>query len=262
MWLTDAVISTPEDPWIVFTAIATGAAAIATAFSAIFIAFQAAYTRQSVQKTSEALQVAQTELDQNALVFIDAQKARIDGEMPRLTVFPVDVRTERPIGTGTLRPGERFGPDDDTRQRLTMVLTVSVMNDGPRLARVDLASSQGNLESDSVTIGIGKRVDVPIRITRTLNEWMKLSLVFGGFEQSQNERATRRSVLELTHRFPGDIGADELHVADMRGSVLHAVNGVDFELAANDLNSDADFEILPLPFVRAYWQSRTADRRL
>jgi hypothetical protein len=73
-------------PFEIVTLIVTIFAALATAASAVFIAFQAVWTRECVMKTEATLEIARQEFARGSLVLADAQRARIDADMPRLSV--------------------------------------------------------------------------------------------------------------------------------------------------------------------------------
>jgi hypothetical protein len=263
MWLSGAVAQAGEDPWIAFTAIATGASAIATLVSAVFIAVQAWFTRRSVQETSSALKVAQREFEQNSQVFIDAQKARIDAEMPRLSVTVFDVRMQTTGSNPTvLNAGASYDDSANLNQRLAMIISVSVSNDGPRVANIDVSSEVGTLLDPIIAVGVGKRVSFSLTLAYPLRRWMELARIVHGFEGVPDDTRTLQDLVELVYRFPGDTGADEHQIVAMRGSMLHPIDGIDFEVAAVSINSNNDFWLMARPFTRVYWQSRAEDRLL
>lgn len=131
------------------TAYSTLAAAVATTASVVFIAWQIGLTRKSVQATEKTLEVAREEFENGRLLEVEAQRARIDAEMPRLFVGVTYESTQAWLPDSLIDDGlsrepqaeeitaeKEFSLPRDAGVRVQVSLGLTVTNDGPRRAMV------------------------------------------------------------------------------------------------------------------------------
>lgn len=248
----------------------TLAAAVATAVSAGFIAWQIHLTRKSVESTDAALAIARDEFAHGQLLRVDAQRAAIDAEMPRLTVevsvqsyivYRTDEMTETRYGDQEpteVRKGSRFALPDDATVPLQVRCSVAVSNDGPRRARIRIDGEQGTTEA---VIAVGKTVGITLWRTLPVEEWAAITA------RRETGEAEHTQIGTLTYIYPGDFGAVETHTVVQSGSVLaRARGGADqwrtTELGATEQEPFGALRASVEPFRRTYWASRAENRRL
>jgi len=244
-------------------------AALATALSAIVVAIQAFYTRISVRDTRDTLQLAHDEFDRGEHLRKEAERARIDAEMPRLTL---DVG----IGyRGPLRPQEgaalndltgnyvsaiahtTFRMPDDGAELIEAAFDVSILNDGPRSAVVSLRLCLGDPvftpHHQRVVIGPGAKHDVTVSIIRSLSRWAEIARM----------DTPKETALRLEYVYPGDASATEVHEVLIGGS-LYSPDPDDESILVpvKGAATSRAFRVSLPPFTRTYWASRTENRRL
>ncbi len=164
-------------------------AAVATGVSAVFIAWQIGLTRKSVETTEKTLQVAHDEFERGRALQIEAQRARIDSEMPRLTVsilsqsyqawFP-DERVPQPLDSrdtaADAEPGHLFQRRTDLDTRVQVAVSIRIANDGPRRAVVlaGAAYADGDDRQRELVVPVGEHVDFWARRIHTVREWLDI----------------------------------------------------------------------------------------
>ncbi|HEV7950923.1 MAG TPA: hypothetical protein VGP24_14250, partial [Glaciihabitans sp.] len=199
-------------------------AAVATALSAIVVAVQAFYTRKSVHDTAQTLELARKEFDRGSQLRVQAERARIDEEMPRLTL-------DAGMGyRGPLRPHEQFGLNEitgnyvsaiartsfrmpaDGEELIEAAFDVSILNDGPRSAVVTIELPLGDPivspHHQRVVISTGGHHKVTVSIIRPLSRWVDLA-----------QRDDVEVALQLEYVYPGDASATEMHQVLVNGSM-------------------------------------------
>lgn len=210
------------------TAWSTLAAAVATTASVVFIAWQIGLTRKSVQATEKTLEVAREEFENGRLLEVEAQRARIDAEMPRLFVGVTYESTQAWLPDSMIDDGlsrepqaeeitaeKEFSLPRDAGVRVQVGLGLTVTNDGPRRAMVYVDPSFDPVESRrTVIIEAGKGTFEWIRRTHTVGEWVKY------YEDRERGETTDVAVAWVNYVFPGDVGAIEHHKVLQGGSPL------------------------------------------
>lgn len=222
----------PAGPTFVetLTAWSTLAAAVATTASVVFIAWQISLTRKSVQATEKTLDVARAEFENGRLLEIEAQRARIDAEMPRLFVevsneslqaWLPDSQVEDELSGKPTAPeieaGYEFSLPRDGGIRVQVAIGLTITNDGPRRAMVHVDPSFDHVQGRrTVIIEPGKGAYEWIRRTHTVSEWV------GYYEAQKRGEVTDEAIAWVNYVFPGDVGAIEHHKVLQGGSVLEA----------------------------------------
>lgn len=268
---------TPGDASFIeaLTAWSTLAAAIATAASVIFIAWQIRLTRKSVETTEKTLDIARQEFEHGRLLEIDAQKARIDADMPRLftTTFgprPHAYLTDEPyvdeLAQHTFHevlPSRELIMPADKDLRIHTVLGVNIMNDGPGRVRL-WVDSHWDAEHGRETVFLkpGETYEFEMRCIHTLAEWIDR------YEARERGESTDESLGMVIYVSPGDVGAIERHPIVQGGSVVvpsaERIGG--WHIA--EPSGITGFEGLgstgatAMPFTRDYYASRSENRRL
>lgn len=254
------------------TAWSTLAAALATAASVIFIAVQIRLTRKSVEATEDTLKVARDEFKHGQMLRVDAQRAAIDAEMPRLTVEVAQQstqvwRTDRsepdPYGGeeqhAEVASGEEFTTPRDNKIPLQVGMHISISNDGPRRARVRFDMQDGSKE---VVIKAGDTYSQWVKRIQPLSEWIEVAKV-----RQNGEPGEERNVASVVYIYPGDVGAIEVHDIIQGGTFVEPVpgNAGGWRIKSFERTREEPFGILnavALPFVRTYWASRSENRSL
>jgi hypothetical protein len=250
-----------EGPAVVLTAQATIAAAIATLLSAIFIAVQAWYTRKSVKETKSALDIAQAEFERNSLIFVDAQKARIDAEMPKLSVDGIEsgsVTLGPASSQNLLSAGSTVDASKDLSEVLALVIRLSISNEGFRRAPLRGYQRESAIEVPALAHPGGLTTPLVI-IELPLEEWIAIAMQ--ALKVPEDEMPPLETV-DFVYEFPGDVGADEIHTVEIRGSILEPVGVDSWQIREISDESASSIQVRALPFVREYWISRRANRKL
>ena len=243
--------------------------------SAIVIAVQSFYTRKSVKVTEEALKVARDEFTQTNQVVRDAQRSRIDAEMPMLTiiveqqstwVFDADL-SRAGMQDMYLVPGEdQFRLPDDADRNMAVDLRMRVINDGPRSTSVRIwkpFSSDDEYDPKMLDWFLPAGESRIINLTRThsLRDWIDYSLIYELGGDGRDGSHSDVPVLEMFYTYPGDTGATEAHRVIQSGSVFVPVAGNDRLWTPASLEGYPPRLIATVePFVRTYWASRKDER--
>jgi hypothetical protein len=251
-------------------------AAIATSVSAIVVGFQAWFTRRSVVDTAAALELARQEFARGEDLRVQAERSRIDAEMPRLTVI---------MGTGFTDPREPgwvaalvettghyetspalarvYVMPRDAETRIDISLQVTVLNDGPRSAALFVSDRLNDDKPDrSIVLGLGETSRFEVTVRRSLRRWIELGVPY---IDASGAAPIDESAFELSYTFPGDAGAIENHSVIVGGSIVEREPG-----------NDAGWRVLPFkpegrygqvgggaqPFTRRYRVSRLSEQRL
>ncbi|GAA1661599.1 hypothetical protein [Microbacterium lacus] len=258
----------------VLTAWSTLAAAVATALSAGFIAWQIHLTRKSVEATDKTLDIARQEFEHGRLLEIDAQKARIDADMPRIFIttfgpLPQSYLTDEPyldeLGQPDFRevpPSREMVVPADKDLRIHTTLNVSIMNDGPGRVRL-WVDSHWDAENGRKTIFLrpGETYQFEMRCVHTLSEWIER------YRARQEGRSTDEPIGMVIYVSPGDVGAIERHPIVQGGSVVmpSAVRIDGWHVAeTSEFGSDGigSLGATAMPFTREHYASRSENRRL
>lgn len=250
------------DGWGIFSAIATAVGALATGISAIIIAIQTRQTRKSVENANQSLSLARAQSERDKFVFTDGQKARIDAEMPRLSIRP---NRESPAGEQTLwgrrvtgqemawiglNANESVGATDDP---LLFTIELSIVNDGPRQADLNVLLPAGQRPRVfQYTVASGETRNLTVEWFDTVNEWTKLN---ASLNASGEDPLT--TVAEIRYSFPGDRGADETHRLVAMGSPIAPHDDGSWVKASN-----LGVGLFVVPFERIYWASRREGRMI
>jgi hypothetical protein len=246
--------------WIEYVAAwSTVAASVVAALSAVAIFLQIRQTRRSVEATERALKVAQDEQRLNQATVLDAQRAAIDAQMPRLTVDvestrdvynPADIR-ESTYGGGPYPanyvPDHTFHVSTQAEDRIVSHFLVALANDGPRRARVVLEVMGDEPNRIEGVYDAGSHKDsthFAVSITRTVEGWRRMAA---------DGPAT---VAVFTYTFPGEVGAIERHTVIQTGALLTEPD--------ENGNMAFSFELQTYvrPFVRTYYGSISEGREL
>jgi hypothetical protein len=271
------LITTVSEPSVVetITAWSTLAAAVATGVSAVFIAWQIALTRKSVEATDKTLDVARDEFERGRALQLEAQRARIDNEMPRLTVTVVSQSSQAWLPNATapdpysrqpraneVGPGQVFQRRTEMETRVQVAIWVRVANDGPRraLVRVGAAYADGEDRQEEFVVGVGEHRDFWAKRIHSVREWLEIH------EKWHAGEVTDVSIAEVVYIYPGDVGAIERHNVLQGGSVIEPTPEEDWsvriaEFKRPDGNVPA-LNAVVQPFTRDYFASRLASERI
>ncbi|GAA1230072.1 hypothetical protein JOF42_000347 [Microbacterium phyllosphaerae] len=254
----------------------TFAAATATTLSALFIAWQIWLTRKSVQTTEATLVVARDEFEHSRRLRIDAQKAAIDAEMPKLFVtvkipptfvFATDDREPDMLAETKSRPrrlatGDGFVLPRDANLRLEVVASILVANDGPRRAFIELGAPYSpDRRVRRRLIDVGDSVTLTANRSATVGEWVRIAEMRA---RGESEQVTFADVVYI---FPGDASAIERHEIAQGGTVLEPDPDQTGRWLVRSLAQNDDVTAQALgtevqPFTREYWASRRDEHRL
>jgi len=259
----------------IITAWSTLAAAVATAASVVFIAWQIQLTRKSVQATEKTLAIAHDEFERGRALQIESQRARIDAEMPRLSVtilsqssqaWMTDVREKNSYSlrevSVEVKPGARFDRDLELGARVQVSIWIRVANDGPRraLVHVGAALAEGSDREQDLVIGVGEYADFWATRIQTVGEWLEIH------EQWHAGISLDVNIAEVRYIYPGDVGAIERHVVKQGGSVIEPTPGdrQSVRLAAfgGPTGPQPATNAVVQPFTREYFASRLTSTRL
>ncbi|MFK4852283.1 hypothetical protein ACI3KT_11655 [Microbacterium sp. ZW T6_19] len=251
-------------------------AAVATAISAAFIAWQIWLTRKSVETTEATLTVAREEFALSRLLQVEAQKAAIDAEMPRLYVrvgtTPKEARLTDTLvedlfdssgrSPEKIAAGYEFALPRDADVRVEVTTEVTIMNDGPRRAEIFLdAALDPRARRISHLLGADKYVHDNVRRVHTVAEWVEFA------EKRAAGQVTDVTIADVIYIYPGDVSAVERHPVLQGGSILAPDPTRLGVWVLRDLAVPIDAIDAPLgtgvmPFTRDYYASRTNERRL
>lgn len=228
-------------------------AAVATLLSALFIASQAWYTRASVRDAEKILG--------------DAQKARIDADMPRLSLLPERVtlttaRTDQYNGDIPVRESSAFNRQADGHIEVKATIAYSVVNDGPRQADIAVELPAGSqFQAFPIYVPANERTPLFIHWVETVEAWIQLH---EKLEQARRTNQPHPHVLiaTLTYAYPGDRGATETHEIWATGSALTTVNDGESWQGTPTNHEEPGISTRPQPFQRVYWASRSKGDRL
>lgn len=271
------LFAAPPEPSVVetITAWSTLAAAIATGVSAIFIAWQIGLTRKSVETTEKTLEVAHNEFERGRDLQLEAQRARIDSEMPRLTVTIIsqsaqawlpDQTTPDPYSqeprADEVEVGHTFQRRTDLDTRVQVAIWIRVANDGPRraLVRVGAAYADGDNREEELLVGVGESKDFWAKRVHSVREWLSIS------DKWHAGEAHDVNIAEVLYIFPGDVGAIERHNVLQGGSIIEHTPEEDWsvriaEFKRPDGNAPS-LNAVVQPFTRDYFASRLASERI
>jgi hypothetical protein len=272
------LFAAPPEPSVVetITAWSTLAAAVATGVSAIFIAVQIGQTRKSVETTEKTLKVAHDEFERGRALQIEAQRARIDSEMPRLTVtvesqsiqaWLPDVQStfdpySREPRADELKPGHTFQRRTDLETRVQVGVSIVVANDGPRRALVQLGApyATGDDRHREVVIGVGESTKFWARRVHTVREWLDIC------DKWHAGEAHDVNIAEVLYIYPGDVGAIERHNILQGGSVIEHTPEEDWSVRIAEFKrpdgTAPSLNAVVQPFTREYFASRLASERI
>jgi hypothetical protein len=258
------------------TAWSTLGAAVATVISAGFIAWQIRLTRKSVQAMDRTLDIARQEFDRGRHLEIEARKARIDAEMPRLFVSVDYVWEHAYFGDETepdpystvpapkrIPDGHEFALPRDAARLVSIAFTSTVANDGPGRAKVflDAPRSPRHAGRRSLVIAAGDQAREECWRTQTVQEWIDV------YEARRAGRSDDVDVAQVHYFYPGDVAANERHDVVQGGTVLEPDPqrlGVwhvgDFR--ARLLGDPVGIGTEVMPFTRTYWASRRRSQPL
>lgn len=268
--------------WLDILAIwAAVGAGIATAASAVFIAFQAFETRKSLVYTRKALRLTRADQKRSQRTFKEAQKSRIDAEMPKLALtitsqknqlFDGDSWAGDPRSLPLLEPGTSWGLPATPQALIGAQITVELTNDGPR--RVVLALEEpGNPHSlqfnRQLTLGVGETIALRVSRVHPLSEWVRLANLYenpsvgvdGGLESNY-------PIFSIMYIYPGDMGAIERHTVLQGGSpITPSAPGSDAWVIGDVLFNPSHAEghglnAVVQPFTRTYYLSRSENKRM
>lgn len=236
-------------------------AALATAISAGVIAWQAFLTRKSVAASEKAVTVAQASL-------VESQIARIETGAPRLSVkqrnWPnpdeATVRFERGGETRTVNDTDIFKLPRDGKVELTIAIDVEMRNDGPDAAVMKLEAVTGRVSAGyPIELTPGQVFAASIDFTLTVAEWIALIDEVG----KDGKRAAKKAgAITATYRGPRDADLDEVHVMDVHGSLLLAVEDAQGDWRPHHHPFELQTFKLTAPVVtRTYWRSRQANQK-
>lgn len=273
-------MSAVADPTFVetLTAWSTLAAAIATAASVGFIAWQIRLTRKSVEASEQTAQVALDELNHSRLLQRDAQRARIDAEMPRLScvvrrqsaeAWLTDDREPVAFSTATRAKkaavGTVFEMPQDASVRLQVGLEVNVVNDGPRGARVFLDTPYNpEQKRKEEFIEAGGSIRVWVVRVESVERWVDLAKIYDAQGDGREGADADTPILIVTYTYPGDVGAIERHTVIQGGSILIRTRGssAGWKLAMFGGDRYGGLNALATPFKRTYYASLSENRLL
>jgi hypothetical protein len=259
--MTDLSVSIVDDFLSYLQAWATAAAAAVTVVTLIVLALQVRDSRKSVRTTLTAL--------------ADARKARIDDEMPRLTV---EIETQSPaISRGDrssemngltgapenlLTGGNLLQTPENASLALSVVFQVTVWNDGPRRAVLSVEQPLSTMPPYEATVGVDGRRVIEVRRTEALQDWIEHAKAN---EADSIMNAPDVPVLHLTYVFPGNTCAIERHTVTQSGSIVERVIESPGTWKIRDLTSEPQSRILDAiaqPFEREYFASIKEGRPL
>lgn len=265
-------MSTPfEMAQVVVAIIAT----VVAAASAVIVAWQAVQTRKSTHAALDAVRIARAELAHSELLRDDAIRARIDAEMPRITIsakLHADVLDPREIPSvlvnGVTDFRERLTQTEyvmprDAAKQLRVRGTVSITNDGPRHMHANIRrTSDQSARGETIEVAPGATTKVEVSRIETLQTWVNLARWAKGeliLDPPHEDR-----VFVLTYRFPGWIGAVENHEVLMGGTAVEPINGNDSgwrpaRLRSSDATAAPVASLEPQPFERLYFRNRPGD---
>jgi hypothetical protein len=271
------LLAVPPEPSVVetITAWSTLAAAVATAVSAIFIAWQIGLTRKSVETTEKTLKIAHDEFERGRTLQIEAQRARIDNEMPRLTVTVIsqsrqawlpDQTTPDPYSpehrADEVEVGHIFQRRTDLDTRVQVAIWIRIANDGPRRALVAVGAAHADEahRREELLIGVGEAQDIWARRIHTVREWLHIS------EQWHAGESHDVNIAEVVYIYPGDVGAIERHTVKQGGSVIEPTPKEDWSVRIAEFKefdgSAPTLNAVVQPFTRDYFASRLASERI
>lgn len=246
----------------------TFSAALATSISAAFIVWQIRLTRKSVQSTELALELARQEFDRGALILDDAERGRIDADMPRLLVVAsvmsqpfIDGRRDDwgdPLWSPDVEATEFITPRD-ANIKLGVTTRVTIWNDGPRRAQLTIGQGKSGLPNAGETIVVEPGTPYVLTVTwlEPLNEWIRLRRLY--VDPQEGDETVDVVIFEAIYVHPGDRGATEYHSVHSGGSIVQPVEGHDgaWKLAHFEGVSDYMRPVAaPQPFTRQYYRSR------
>ncbi|MEG9227629.1 hypothetical protein [Aeromicrobium sp. Sec7.5] len=255
------------------TAWSTLGAAIATTVSVVFIAWQIRLTRKSVEATEQALALAHQEFRHSETLRVDAQRAAIDAEMPRITVEVYSQSSEvwrvdslepdavtKADSTTALPFNEEFIVPRDDEVLLGVRVRLVVSNDGPRRAPLRLDRFGGG--GREIVLGVGETHSELVGRVQPLREWVSIAEA-----RANGEPGEERAIATVVLVHPGDMSAVEVHEVVQGGTVVEPVyaNAAGWRLASFDRTLENPFgcvNAVVQPFTRRYWASRRDGRLL
>lgn len=208
---------------------ATAVAAAVTAITAVFIWLQIRQTQRSVKATEQTLTLAREEQEQNRKLIVNAQKSRIDAELPKVLVWvtrqPDEADTfgelmDFDFGTDQYvarKPDPVWSLPRDESVTVAIEVIICVSNDGPRRARVTMVGNGEPIQlfpRDELIIPVGEQSSVRIKQTLTLAQWLDMADACSSWEP-----------LTLTYTHQGTEGAIEQWAVLLSGNPLVPVLG-------------------------------------
>jgi hypothetical protein len=257
------------------TAWSTLFAAIATAASVVFIAWQIRLTRKSVESTDRTLDIARMEFDRGRHLEVEAQKSRIDSEMPRLFVTHTGTH-EHPYWGDESEPDEysptklnpkrvpegfEFHVPRDASRVVSIRFYVQIANDGPGRAQVylDAYSAPTFGERRTMTLKAAEQSHWACWRTLTVQQWIDV------YEMRKRGTSDEVSAAQVIYIYPGDVSAIERHEVSIGGAILEpdpARLGIwRVGKFTGPLTGDSvGVGVAVQPFTRTYYASRSQDR--
>jgi hypothetical protein len=175
------------DGWTQTAAIATAASAVATAASAAFIAWQAAETRRATRTAQGSLLAAQA-------TALDAARARLDNQAPRVELnvemyrWPPYTPSESGGKPQPWPAGTTWHLPRDGRQRLLVSVLVNIANHSDRHVHLafggDLHHSNEQLATeDNLIFAETKNFPLLLQSALTIAEWAQNAEAVGKGEE-------------------------------------------------------------------------------
>ncbi|TAJ48866.1 MAG: hypothetical protein EPO52_05710 [Herbiconiux sp.] len=256
---------------------ATLGAAVVTAVTGILIYLQIRQTQRSVKATELTLDLARSEQEVTRNTLVDNAKARIDAEMPRLTVEVTHqakdsldplLRGQRDEDTladlSVIQPGTKFILPQDAAREIGVRIGIVVSNDGPRRALIKLGSDHGDRKLHEHMLDVGKSKHFYLERIHTLAAWIEYAKLHLG-DPSEHETSSC-VITTITYVFPGDTGAIERHEVIQGGAMLVKTPGNDAGWEIAEFTSGPwgypSMNAVAMPFTRDYYASFIDERRL
>ncbi|WP_282331857.1 hypothetical protein [Pseudarthrobacter sp. AL07] len=268
--LTESLAVLADVDWTATSAIATAVGALVTAATMIFIARQTSATRRSADEAKRSADAAYKTLGysqkqqdysaaqhrQSLFMATEAIKARIDADMPRITVTELRCGTPTIIDSSIPRPlPGQLSVHTHGALKIRYTVAFSLHNDGNRNVEVSFGAPVGldgaETQKDKTVVAPGASREVKHQVTRTLAEWVVI------FNQRQSGVPGDVDRLEIRYRSDADTGAHDNQFIETGGVPIEpsAVDPVHWQLGGQ-LGAGL------MPAVRTYYLSRYANRRL
>jgi len=247
----------------------TFAAVIVTTITVIALIVQIGLTRKSIAQSERSVTATQAALS-------EARKARIDQEMPKLTVV---VDQQPGIGAGRvitnpngawgkpvpIDPSREFITPGDGGELLSSTTVISIQNSGPRPAELEvLARCDYGEKTHRILVGVDETKTFDLVRVHAVSQWVQFTK-FGLFGLRPNEapptrpngtemRGLGEEIAVIKYEFPGASGAVDTYRVVQTGALLDPVSGNDSGWVLKDPTGNPAWALTSdvLPFERAY----------